>query len=176
MNWTEFFLEVLKISLPAIIVGGTVLLLIKRYFESESAKRAFEIRSRNNQHSLPLRLQAYERLAIFLERISANSLIMRVKRPGMSAQELAVNLLSEIRGEFEHNLSQQIYVTHEIWTMVVNAKEEMNKMINLAYSNISPDSSGLDLSKSIIELSMMEEINAQNKALLYLKREASELL
>ena len=78
----------------------------------------------------PIRLQAYERMALYLERISPNSLILRTFRPGMDIKALQTAMTKSIRDEWEHNLSQQVYLTTESWNRIREAKEEMINLIN----------------------------------------------
>ena len=106
----------------------------------------------NQKLITPIKLQAYERIALFLERIALNNLIVRVYKPGMSARMLQAELLKAIRSEFEHNLSQQIYLSNDSWNATKTAKEETIKAINIASSKVSDEASGTDLSKIIFEL------------------------
>lgn len=175
MNWTQFIMDVLKFTIPAALVLLAMYVLLKKFFENEERKRYFELRNNTHKSILPIRLQAYERLALLLERLSVNNLILRVKKPGMSAADLMQALLAEIRAEFDHNLSQQIYVSHEAWQYVTNGKEGLVKLINLSYSSIPQGSSSMDLSKAIFENAMKEDYPATYKALLYIKKEAQEL-
>lgn len=106
----------------------------------------------NQKLITPIKLQAYERIALFLERIALNNLIVRVYKPGMSARLLQAELLKAIRSEFEHNLSQQIYLSNDSWNATKTAKEEIIKVINIASSKVSDEANGTDLSKVIFEL------------------------
>src|SRR5687767_3540051 len=107
MNWSQFIMDVIKFTIPAALVVAAIYVLLKRFFENEERKRYYELRNNTQKTVLPIRLQAYERLALLLERLSVNNLILRVKKPGMSAADLMGALLQEIRAEFDHNLSQQ---------------------------------------------------------------------
>ncbi|MGZ5243074.1 MAG: DUF7935 family protein [Bacteroidia bacterium] len=175
MNWTEFIMDVLKFTIPAVLVVAAMYILLKKFFENEEKKRYYELRNNTHKSILPIRLQAYERLTLLLERLSVNNLILRVKKPGMSAADLMQALLAEIRAEFDHNLSQQIYVSHEAWQYVSNGKEGLVKLINISYSTLPQGASSMDLSKAIFENAMKEDYPATYKALLYIKKEAQEL-
>jgi hypothetical protein len=116
------FADILKITIPALLVFLAGYLALSAMIRNDANRRRLELMLNNQKVTLPLRLQAYERLTLFLERISPESLIVRVNKAGMSAQKLQTALLESIRAEWEHNLSQQLYVSHEAWELVKNAK------------------------------------------------------
>jgi hypothetical protein len=170
-----FWIGVLQSLLPAGLVLGAVYVLLKKFFDNEERRRFYELKANNQKISLPVRMQAYERLALLLERLSVNNLIMRTKRPGMSAADLQAALVNEIRAEFEHNLSQQIYISNSAWEMVTTAKESVTRQIHVCYSLLPTGASSLDLSKAIFENAMDETISATQKSLLFLKEEAQQM-
>ncbi|MBO7226392.1 MAG: hypothetical protein IKY22_00335 [Bacteroidales bacterium] len=118
------------------VMGIFAYFVIKRFVDNEQKKALVELRKAQSLETLkvvnPIRLQAYERLALFLERISPNSLVLRCYQPGMDLRVLQGVMTKNIRDEFEHNLSQQIYVSSEAWSRVKGAKEEMINVINSA--------------------------------------------
>jgi hypothetical protein len=114
----------------------------------------------NNENAkffLPHRVEAYQRIILFMERISPNSLVMRKFQNGMQAKELQAELLSTIRSEFEHNIAQQIFISPQGWKMVKESKEEIIKIINLASSQIDENGNALDLSQKIFEIATQLE-------------------
>ena len=123
---------------------------------------------------MPLRLQAYERLILFLERISPNNLLGRVYQPGLTVREFHLELLSGIRSEFEHNVTQQIYVSQEVWNNVRTAREEIVTMINSAASSIDPNAKASELNKTIFENLMKEDNNPAQKAIDFIKNEVNQ--
>lgn len=171
----ELVFDLLMILLPSVVVFFTAYLVIKTYLEEDRQKKALDLRSMNQKSVTPVRLQAYERLILLMERLSPNSLIMRVNKSGMTAADLRAGLLNEIRAEFDHNLSQQLYISKEAWNLVRNAKEETVKLINLSYSKVKTDSNALDLSKAIFDHYMQLEYSPTRKVINYLKDEAREL-
>jgi len=170
-----FWMNVLQAIIPAGLVLGAVYVLLKKFFDNEERRRFYELRTNNQKISLPIRMQAYERLALLLERLSLNSLIVRVKKPGMSAADLQAALTNEIRAEFDHNLSQQIYISNDAWQQVTQAKESVIRQIHVCYSALPSGASSMDLSKTILENTMKEEISATQKSLLFLKEEAQQI-
>jgi len=170
-NALSYILEMLKYILPATIVFLTVNFLLKNFFENEYQRRNLSLKAENIKLVTPIKLQAYERLVILMERMTPNSLIFRVTKPGISASKLKVELIQDIQSEFNHNVSQQIYVSPQTWQMVRVAKEEMINIINIAYSQLGPNAVGIDLSKAIFEtMIQMDTIPTQN-ALDFLRKE-----
>ena len=111
----------------------------------------------NAKFFLPHRVEAYQRIILFMERISPNSLVMRKFENGMKAKQLQGELLSTIRSEFEHNIAQQIFISPQGWKMVKESKEEIIKIINLASSQIDENGNALDLSQKIFEIATQLE-------------------
>lgn len=146
------FFEILKFILPAGIVFLTTYYLVRNFLNHENNKRAFDLKLSNQTLLTPIRLQAYERVVLFLERINPSSMVMRSNK-AVSASMLQAELLKTIRSEFEHNLSQQIYMSTKAWEAVIRAKEETIKLINVASTKVSPQSSGMELAQAIITVS-----------------------
>jgi hypothetical protein len=176
MDSTKNLSDTLLYFVPALLVLGAVFMLIKRFLDRDFQNRQVDVRQSMRKDSLPLKLQAYERLVLFLERISPNSLLVRTHRGGMSAPQLHSDLLATVRAEFEHNLSQQIYISASAWEAVKNAKEDMLKLFNNAYSRVGQHASGIQLSSQIFEQMMKEESFPTQKAIDVLKSEAKQLL
>jgi hypothetical protein len=167
----ETFLEILKITIPSVIVFLTAFFVIREFINNETKKIQIEVKKTQQNAITPVRLQAYERLILLLERISPNNLVMRVHKQGMSARLLQSELIKAIRSEYEHNISQQIYVSNASWEMVITSKEEMIKLINIATSKVNDNATGLDLSGMIFEISVQIENMPTQLAIDYLKRE-----
>ncbi|MFO8128326.1 MAG: hypothetical protein R6T99_00280 [Bacteroidales bacterium] len=167
--------EILKYILPSLVMLILTYLLIKLFLEGDLRKKMLEIRSARKDIATPLRLQAYERMALFLERIRLTGLVMRINKPGYSADQMRNALLSSIREEFDHNLSQQIYISSQAWERIKNAKESAIKQVNTEAANLSDASSGNDLATAILERSMNKDKNPVDQALGFLKQEAREL-
>lgn len=123
-----------------------------------------------------LRIQAYERLVLYLERITPNALIMRLHQPGMSADAFRNDMARAIREEFEHNLSQQIYVSEAVWSRVVKSREETIKLINIAHQKMEPKSSGMEMSKLIFAILSEVGQTPNHDALQALRSEARKLI
>ncbi|MCS6917329.1 MAG: hypothetical protein RMK52_02615 [Chitinophagales bacterium] len=150
MQWSDL-LEILKYTVPALVVFLTAYLLLKLFLDGERERKELEVRAARYKDSLPIRLQAYERLTLFLERINPTSMLQRVNKPGMSALDLQRALIVNIRVEFEHNLSQQIYVSPEVWMQIVQVKEELISIINRVASELPDTATGKDLARAWLE-------------------------
>ncbi len=171
INFIGYLLEILKYVLPALIIFLIVYFLLKSFFDNENKKRELEIRIEQQKTITPLKLQAYERLTILMERMTPNNLIFRISQPGISASQLKIDLIQDINNEYNHNVSQQIYVSHQAWQIVRIVKEEMINIINTAYSGLGPNAVGIDLSRAIFETLIKMETVPTNKALDFLRKE-----
>jgi reverse gyrase len=127
-----------------LILAGVFVIGAFAYFFFQKEKPA-------NTASAGLQLQAYERLALLVDRITLSSLISRTSHDGLSAREMQLVLTRSIRDEFDYNITQQIYVTHETWNAVKNLKEKNLLIINQVGSILPASASGLDLNKAILE-------------------------
>lgn len=167
----EAVIEFGKILIPASIVLYAAYLLVRSFIHKEIEVRSMEIRGRSIETVLPNRLQAYERMALFLERISPQNLLIRLNAPGMNAREFHQLLLSEIRNEYNHNVSQQIYMSQDVWNFIINAKEDLIISINDAAGETNLESTSLDLSKKIFEKAVNKSVDPIAHALIELKKE-----
>ncbi len=168
-------IEILKYTLPALIVLITAYLLIRTMIKNDGDRRNKEIILQNQKTITPLRLQAYERAILLLERISLDSLILRVNKQGMTSQKLQHEILSAIRAEFEHNLSQQIYMSPQAWEVIKNAKINTVKLINTSATQVKPDSASIEFSTHILERVMEMEKSPTQVAIEFIKLEFNSL-
>lgn len=169
----ETALEILKYILPAVIVFVGVYFILQNFFDNEAKKQQVLLRSKNQNLVTPIRLQAYERIVLLLERIALENIVMRTYQGGKTAKMLQTDLLKTIREEYEHNLSQQVYISNKTWAMIKAAKEETIKNINYAADQLKEDASAMDLSKLILELSAKVDKLPTDVAIEAVKREIS---
>ncbi len=168
-------LEILKYTLPSLIVFATAYMMLKKILQAEKSKRQQELWLNNRKTITPIRLQAYERVILFLERISAESLLMREMQMEMTAKQLQRSLLESIRIEYEHNLVQQIYISTQAWKTLKSAKENTLKIINTIAANMKEDATALELSKTILEYTAKAEISPTETAIEIIKNEIKQL-
>ncbi len=171
----ELLADILRYILPSLIVFLTTFYLVKKYFADEQKRRIQQAVLNNQQMITPLRLQAYERAILFLERISPESMIMRMNRPGMTSAQLQAELLQSIRSEYEHNLTQQLYISHGAWEMLKIARGRTIQLINTMSEKVKKDSPAINLSKAILESMVDEEKMPASDAILFIKKEISQL-
>ncbi|MDC0584624.1 hypothetical protein OAO55_02725 [Bacteroidales bacterium] len=168
-------LEILKYILPAIIVLITAVLMMKNLYNEEDKKRRMNLVLKNREIITPLRLQAYERVIILLERISPESLVMRTQNTANYSHELQAALLNAIRSEFDHNVSQQLYLSPEAWGYVVNAKTKITNFINTTSRQVNPKGSAMELRTKLLEATVEMETLPTQKAIQYLKKEIAQI-
>jgi len=167
-------ITVLISAIPALIVAISAYYLLKKLLEAYQQNQKISLKAENQKVIAPVRLQAYERIILLLERISPSSLIFRVKKEDITVSKFHSQLLENIRDEFEHNLSQQIYVSADAWNYVVNAKEEVIKLINTAAMELKEDAPANQLARKVFEKSAEHGLKPVDMAKLYLKREVRE--
>jgi hypothetical protein len=134
-----------------------------------------EVRMKNHEITLPLRLQAYERMVLFLERINPMQLLIRVKRDNLTPAQFHSKLVQSIKEEYDHNITQQIYLSPEAWNHIRSAREEIVRIINTTFITMSEKSDVNDLAKKILEEWGKLEKNPVQGALDHLKSEVSQL-
>jgi hypothetical protein len=185
----DLLINTLIDAVPTLIIAGLVLYIFHEYmrFVHERDKRL----SANASHKAPaskdvaaapnkdliskLRLQAAERFVLFLERIEPGRLVMRTHQNGMSAKMLQNEMLKSIREEFDHNLSQQIYISENAWTLITGAKDEMVKFITATGEGMPADASSIDFSRKIFQAASKVEKLPGQVALDYLRKETNSL-
>ena len=133
------FLEILKLTLPSLAVVAVVYFMLREYFESEHKRAMMEIQFKQTSTTLPIKIGAYERLSMFCERISIPALILRVRADGTNAAQLRMALMIAIQQEFEHNITQQVYVSDNLWKIIKIARDDVQNTINQIYQTIDPD-------------------------------------
>lgn len=167
----DVMVEILKIVLPAGLAIYGMYIIAVSFLKSERDNKLIALKTKNTETLLPLRLQAGERLCLLLERVTPNNLIRRVNTGNYSARELHQLLLSEVREEFNHNLSQQIYFSDETWESVKNAIEQVITMINRASQDLNEEARGIDLNKRIFQLFLEKKNDSISLALRNIKSE-----
>lgn len=170
----EIFLEILKYIFPALLMLLLSYVMLTNFMENEENRRRYFLKKETQKSALPTRMQAYERLVLFLERITPNSILVRVPAKNLSAREFQNLLIKTIRQEFEYNLSQQIYISDEAWQLVVTAKSATVSIINNIADKLPEDATGIDLSKKVLEHTMGIGTFPTRKAIYYLRSEATK--
>jgi len=157
--------------LPAVLVMILAVYMLNKVLNHDHMRRVFEYKKSVAKEMVPLRAQAYERLALFLERMQPTNLLVRVQLPNMKSMSLHASLIQTIRSEYDHNMSQQVYISDEAWDLINQAKDQLLSVINDQVTSVAPDSSAIELGKLIIEASIEEHKWLINDALSLLKEE-----
>lgn len=147
----ERFLNQWKETLPS-LKNDDLLKTVKSFLDKEEKIQYLQIRRDQRQVTLPLRLQAYERIVLLLERISLSSLMLRNIQPEMDAVRFKNAMIQNIRAEFEHNMAQQIYITESTWTLVRKCVEDTLQAINIASTKCGEDVPATVLAAELVAL------------------------
>lgn len=168
---SSFLLELAKITIPGLLVLLAAYYVLRDLMKNEERNRLYAMRKESAKTLNPIRLTAYERLALFLERIQPDSMILRVQNGSMNVKDLHLALLATVREEFEHNVTQQIYVSADVWLVTKNAKESIVQLINTCASELPDEMPAIELAKLIIERYGSIETTPVDVALNMLKKE-----
>lgn len=172
----EKFTDFLLFSIPLIIIPLALIAAVIFYLlKLEREKAASKLKIGNASSILKIRLQAYERVLLFLERISPQQLVVRNNNPQLSVVDFQGILISNIREEYEHNLVQQLYITEEAWSLTEQARSWVMKMVNDSASSLDESSGARELAMAIVEKEMKAEKNHIHVAIKQLKKEVREL-
>ncbi len=151
-NITMTLLEICKYTIPALVVLAASYLIVKKFLVSQTQRKQLAIFQDAQDVTLRLRLQAYERMVLFIERIGPRQLITRVYDSSMTVRDLQMAITFTIRTEFEHNLSQQIYVSKNVWETVKGVKEQELNMVNRIAQSLPPDAPAKELHARILDV------------------------
>lgn len=171
-TWLAVILEIVKITVPALIVFLTIYFLIKEFLQKQLQLQNLEYRQRQQSTSLPIRLQAYERLSLLIERISIPNLLFRLRAQNSTSGALRVALLLAIQQEFEHNVTQRVYVSDKLWTILRAARQDTENIINGIAEKIDPKAPAEELAGTLLNYLDMQESTAVETAQLAIKTEA----
>lgn len=165
--------EIIAYTLPSLITGGVAYLLFNSHFKDQQNTRRWLLQKDNQAASLPLRLQAYERMTLFMERINPSQLLVRITPLSDDKNDYRNFVIAQIEQEFEHNLTQQIYISDECWSIIVTAKNATIQMVRLAAKNEKVTDAN-SLRETIIS-DLLEKPSPSSAALAFIKNEVSQL-
>lgn len=181
-------MEFLKIIVPTIVILIVVYIMMREFTRQNSKQFDFlkdeqqllkmkmenERKANSGKTSIPLKFQAYERMALFLERINPPNLLTRVIKPKIKVGTLHSSLLATIRDEYEHNMSQQLYISDNAWELVKTAKEDVVRLVNSTAANFTSDEDASKFAQEIITNGFNNKNNPIEKALNALKEDIRE--
>lgn len=158
--------------LPSVVTGAIAFYFFRMHTNNEEGRRRYLLHKDSQTSTLPIRLQAYERMALFLERISIPSLVVRVAPKSADKNDYEALLIKNIENEFEHNLSQQIYLSDECWNIIKAAKSATVQMIRKAALS---ETDSADKLREDVLTQTMDKQNPSATALAFVKKEISGL-
>lgn len=176
MNITYYLLDILKYTLSGLIIFFTAWYVIKEHLSQRLNVQLIDLKKESGRQTLPLRLQAYERAVLFLERINPVNMLVRLHNPGMTARQLQHLVIEEIRAEYQHNISQQIYISDHSWNVIKKVKEDTIALISNAANALPEDAGALELSRSVLmHLANLESENPYDLSLAMVKKDINAL-
>jgi hypothetical protein len=170
---TTKIIELLSYTLPAIVTGLVAYYFFDLHTKNEEGRRRYLLNKEAQKNALPLRLQAYERMSLYMERINPTKLLIRIAPISNDKNDYENLIITQIEQEFEHNLTQQIYMSDECWTIIVTAKNATIQMIRKA--NMSERVDNADKLREVVLSDLMEKQSPSNAALSYIKNEVGQL-
>jgi hypothetical protein len=159
-----------------VLLTTSIYLILNRILLSDERRRNIELLKTSKSITIPMRLQAYERLILFLERISPDTLVLKLKNQAQTNSDLHLAILLQIRSEYEHNISQQLYVGEEIWDCVKTTKEQIVSLVNDIANRTNPDASSINLAKLILDKMIENGESPVSETIRKLKAEARKIL
>ncbi len=170
---TTKIIELLSYTIPSLITGGVAYYLFQSYFKDQQNTRRWLLQKENQKDALPLRLQAYERMTLFLERISLTKLLVRIAPISQNKSDYESLLIAQIEQEFEHNLTQQIYMSDSCWTIILTAKNASIQMIRKACKMETVENA--NQLREVILTELYEKEAPSTAALAYIKNEVAQM-
>lgn len=171
----DTILEIFKLTIPGLIVLATAYFLLKQYLDNQRAIKQIELKQNQQNTTTPLRLQAYERLSLLCERIALPSLMLRLRQEGTSSAQFRATLMLAIQQEYEYNITQQVYVSEQLWEIIKLSRDDSMNTISLAYELVDPKAESEELAQAIMSILEKRGVTAIDKALIAIKKEAAIL-
>lgn len=171
---TTKLIELVSYTLPAVITGVVAYYFFDLYTKNEERRLRFLLNNETQKDALPIRLQAFERMTLYLERINPAKLLIRITPISEDKNDYENYVIAQIEQEFEHNLTQQIYMSDECWTIIVTAKNATIQMIRKA--NLSERVDNANKLREVILNDLMDKQTPSYTALAYIKNEVSLML
>ena len=167
----ESISQILLILIPSSLVLFGMYITVRSFINGQKDTLQIAQNTEKSKITLPLQLQAFERICLLLERISPQNLLVRLNGKVLNVSDFQQVLINEIREEFNHNLSQQVYMSDFAWNQVKNAVEQTIGTINEASIGLDPQANGIELSKNILKKVITTNQNICDTALFHIKSE-----
>jgi Na+/pantothenate symporter len=171
----DFLFDIIKYTVAGTGVVWIAFYLFKPYLDKSESIQLLEIKKDISKQTLPIRLQAYERIVLFVERVNPSNMLIRLNGTAFSAAELHALVVAELRSEFQHNITQQLYVSTRAWAVIKRVKDDTLSVVNNAAKALPENATGLDLSKIILAHLSTLETNPYDIALSLIRNDVEEL-
>lgn len=171
-----FLFEVVKLFVAGTGIICVAFYLLKPYLNNKEKLQLLELKRSASAQTLPLRLQAYERIVLLVDRINPSNMLLRLNTPDYSAAELRSILITEVRNEFQHNITQQIYVSPRAWELVKRIKNDTLNLVNQAAQSQAAGAAGIDLGRALLGHLSQQENDPYDIALNMIRSDMDELL
>lgn len=175
MDFVSLLTDVLKLVIAGAILISLVYFVFRGYFDRYQNIQIHNYKVALNKELLPLRLQALERMTLFIERINPSNLLLRLHTPGMTAKQMQILVLEDIRAEYQHNVTQQLYLSSEAWSIVKRVKDDTVTLINNVINELPEGSSAVELSKIMFAKLESLEQSPYDLAMMVIKSQYQEL-
>lgn len=170
-----FLLEILKLSIPALIVAVSSYYLIREMLDKQLQLQAQKIQQERQSAVTPLRMQAYERLSILVERMAISGIILRNTNDAMQANTMKIALFMAIQQEFEHNISQQVYVSEKLWQIITATRDDLFEFISLVSEKVPKDAPSKVFTDAIMAYYQQRDYDPVATAQMAIRREAASM-
>ncbi|WP_353138795.1 hypothetical protein [Pseudopedobacter sp.] len=175
MDIVSLLTDVLKLVIAGAILIFLIYFVFRGYFDRYQNIQVRNYKVILNKELLPLRLQALERMTLFIERINPSNLLLRLHTPGMTAKQMQILVLEDIRAEYQHNVTQQLYLSSEAWSIVKRVKDDTVTLINTSINELPDGSSAVELSKIVFAKLETLEQSPYDLAMMVVKSQYQEL-
>ena len=175
ISLVPFILDILKLTIAGTAVFFIAYATLKSEIERSRQLKLLDLKKAAMSTTLPLRLKAHERMALLIERINPSSLLVRTHSPGLTVLQMQQLLVSEVQNEFQHNVTQQVYLGHQVWMLVRKLKEDTISLINHSAKSLDLEAPSIELSKLILNHMASLEENPYDAALALIKADIQDV-
>jgi hypothetical protein len=176
MDWEQAIFEIVQLLLPALLAIGAAALVFRQMLNREAVKEQYRMRLEALNHVLPLKVAAYERATLLLERIQPHELMARCEPKDKSAQGLKQLMMEEMNREYQHNTVQQLYITPQSWDALKQAMREVSRRCGETLEELPPRASGPQFAETLLQSLENQPLEALPQAQRMLKRDMQRYL
>ncbi len=171
----NYIFDIIRLTISGLLVVMAAFYIARPYLDRNEKQQLISLKQTFTKETLPLRLQAYERLLLLIDRLNPANLIIRMNNPEYSAGELHYLVLTEIRNEFQHNITQQLYVSNTSWEITKRVKNDTILLMNSALKALPPEATGTEFSRLVLEQLTRMETSPYDAASILIREEAEQL-